>query len=707
MAILGKIRDLGPAALITVIGLALFAFVFSTGSGSITDIFDEPNQSPIGLVNDEEISIEEFRDQVDFFERTYNLSGMSAVNNVWNQTLRTLILKNQFELSGVDSSKDHIEFILSQNPSFNSDPRFLNDAGIFEIDKFIDLIVELKTTSPESYEQWQKQELIFQNQSNEKIYSDLIKSGVNFSFKDGEFEYFLQNDRVDIDYVQIPYNSIPDSLIKLKNSDVEKYIKSNQDDFKVEATRNIEYVLFDENPSLEDENATKKILQSLLSEKKEYNDVSKLEETYPSLTTAKNISEFVNENSEIRFDSIYKPKGALPNDDANILFNLNKNQTYGPYLDGDYFKISRMLDKKIGGNVRASHILIAYDGSRDSSPQITRSKSDAKKEANRILKLAKKNPDSFSSLAFEFSDGPSKSNGGDLGFFQEGNMVKPFNDFVFSRRVGTMGLVETDFGFHVINVVAKEDVVLLASIAIKNIPSDNTSDKTFNLATKFEINLSKNQNLNALAKENNYEVKLASGIKILDDNLPGLTNQRRLVQWLFSDEAKVESYKRFDLPNGGYLIAQITSMKNEGLSSVQDASFTAVPKVRNQKKAQMIIKENKTIKSLSDLASKNNTEIKKALALNQKNATISGAGREPLLVGYAFGLELNEISDFIIGENGVYKLIVTKREKSSKLENYKPYANQLLVPARANVINGVFQSAKESAVITDNRFKFY
>ena len=169
---------------------------------------------------------------------------------------------------------------------------------------------------------------------------------------------------------------------------------------------------------------------------------------------------------------------------------------------------------------------------------------------------------------------------------------------------------------------------------------------------------------------------------------------RRLVQWLFSDEAKVESYKRFDLPNGGYLIAQITSMKNEGLSSVQDASFTAVPKVRNQKKAQIIIKENKTIKSLSDLASKYNTEIKKALALNQKNATISGAGREPLLVGYAFGLELNEISDFIIGENGVYKLIVTKREKSSELENYKPYANQLLVPARANVINGVFQSAK-------------
>ena len=102
-----------------------------------------------------------------------------------------------------------------------------------------------------------------------------------------------------------------------------------------------------------------------------------------------------------------------------------------------------MLDKKKGGNARASHILISFKGSQDASPEITRSKSDAKKEANRILKLVRKNPDSFSALAFEFSEGPSKSSGGDLGFFQEGAMVKPFNDFVFSKKEGTIGVVET------------------------------------------------------------------------------------------------------------------------------------------------------------------------------------------------------------------------------------------------------------------------
>ena len=710
MAVLGKIRE-RSIILIFVIGMALFAFVIS---GVFTDS-GMTSQKPIGVVNGEDISIEEFRNQVDFLERNYNLSGMMPVNNVWDQTVRTNILNTQFELSGIESGKNHIEFILSQNPSFNSDPRFLNDAWIFEIEKFIDLILELKTTNTQSYEQWKNQEQIFQNQSNEQIYFNLIKSGINFTQKDGENEYFLQNNNVDIEYVQISYKSVDDSLITYKNSDIKKYIESNENEFKVEASRNIEYVMFEEKPSLEDENAIKSRLQAFLIEKKEYNNVSKLEETIPSLLTAKNIAEFVNSNSEIKFDSLYLPKGSLASDQANMLFNLNKNQIYGPYLDGEYFKISRMLDKKKGGSVRASHILITYEGAQNATAQITTSKSEAKKEANRILRLVKNKPDSFSELAFEFSDGPSKDRGGDLGFFQEGAMVKPFNDYVFSKRKGSVGVVETDFGFHVIKVVAKEDVVLLASIAQKNVPSDETSDKVFNLATKFEINLSKTLNLNALAVEKDYIVKPVNGIMILDDNLPGLSNQRRVVQWLFSEEIELNDYKRFDLSNGGYIIAQVTEMTEEGLSSVANSSFRALPKVVNSKKAELIIQQNDNELSLIDFAANNNLEIKKALALNQKNATISGSGREPLLVGRAFGLDINQISDFIIGENGVYKIKVLKKNIVSDNENYESnkfnfiisYQNQLLNASKSNLDNLIYQAVKEKADIEDNRSLYY
>ena len=708
MAILGQIRS-KSIFLIIVIGLALFAFV-------ISGVFDGKGyqaQQPVGVINGEEVLIEDFRGQVDFLERNYNQQGMIAVNNVWNQRLRSEILRQQFEISGIQSGKDHLQNILKNNSTFNSDPQFLNEAGMFDIDKFKTLIIELKTTNPEAYEQWKSQEKIFESQSNEQIYLNLVNAGVNYTQADGKFEYTLQNDNVDIEYIQIPYSSVEDSLISYSQSDLKKYINNNEDEFKVNSSRDIEYVIFEEKPSFEDEKAVKNRLSKFLKESKEFNEVSKLEEITPSLTTAKNIKEFINEYSESSFDSIYLPKGSLPADHANLLFNLNIDQTYGPYLDGEYFKISRMLDKKIGGSVRASHILVAYKGSKNANPNVSRSKNEAKKEANNILRKIRKSPKSFTELAFEFSDGPSKSRGGDLGFVQDGNMVKPFNDFIFSKRIGSTGVVETDFGFHVIKVVAKDDLVLLASITEKNVPSDATSDKVFNSATKLEMSLSKDEDLNALSNKENYTVKTVNGIQILDNDFPGLKDQRRIVQWLFTESTNVSDFKRFDLPKGGYLIAQVTKIVDEGLSNVQDVSYKVLPMVLKSKKADFIISKNDNSLSLEEIAEINGTEVRKALALNQKNATITGSGLEPLVIGASFGTNINETSDFIIGENGIYKLKVIKRKdtntNSDSIDSnfIISYKNQLLNLNRTSSFARVYESLKENTEVTDNRSVYY
>ena len=88
MAVLGKIRSLGPVALISVIGLALFAFVFSTGSGSITDVFkaNEFNQSRVAVVNGIEMDREEFSTKVENAERGSNgsMTSIQAMNSTWN-----------------------------------------------------------------------------------------------------------------------------------------------------------------------------------------------------------------------------------------------------------------------------------------------------------------------------------------------------------------------------------------------------------------------------------------------------------------------------------------------------------------------------------------------------------------------------------------------------------------------------------------------
>ncbi|RCL68939.1 MAG: peptidylprolyl isomerase [Cryomorphaceae bacterium] len=702
MAVLGNLRK-NSFVLIAVIGMALFAFV-------IAGVFDGSgfqSQEPIGIVNGEELSVTDFRNQIDVLKKSYNFNDLQALTTAWDETVRSKLLSQQIDELGIGSSRDHLEFFLSQSPSFNSDERFLNDAGIFDVNKFSNFIAELKEINPQSYSQWSLQEEQFNKQIKFNSYFNLVTSGFNSTFFEGKNQYLKSNNIADISFVKIPYSTVNDSLISVSSSEIRSYIKDNPADFDQKSVRSFDYVIFNESPSVKDETDLRNKINSLLNEREEYNQVSKLNEVIPGFLTTSNLDFFLSENSDVPYDSIYRPKGYFSSSHAQMIFNLENNNTYGPYLDGDFLKISKMLDKKRNGNVRASHILIAYNGSQGSNPQITRTKNEAKNEANRILKLARSNPDNFSSYAIDFSDGPSKSNGGDLGFFQEGNMVKPFNDFVFNNRVGRIGLVETDFGYHVIKIVAKEDVVLVGTLALKNIPSERTSDSIFNIASKFEIELSNIGDFNQTAESFDFEVKSLNNIGVLDHDLPNMENQRRLVQWLFNEETEVDDFKRFDLSRGGYVIAKLTDKAEEGLMKPELASITVLPILKNKKKAKIIISDNKKFKNLEDLASNNNLEILNVSALNQVTPIVAQAGFEPKVIGKAFGLEINSISDLFEGETGVYMIKLNSIKSADELESYTPFENQLTNKFRSNIDFSIVQSLKKSADISDNRNDYY
>ena len=702
MAVLGNLRK-NSFVLIAVIGMALFAFV-------IAGVFDGSgfqSQEPIGKVNGEELSISDFRNQMDILKKSYNFNDLQALTTAWDESVRIELLNQEINELGIGSSSDHLEYFLSQSPSFNSDERFINDAGLFDVNKFSNFISELKEINPDAYFQWSNQENQFNNQIKANTYFNLISSGLNSTFFEGKKQYSTSNSNANISFVKIPYSSIPDSLVSVKNSEISKYIKDNPEDFEQESTRNIDYVIFDESPSKKDQNDLRLRLENLLNQREEYNQVSKLNEVVPGFLTTSDLELFLSENSDIPYDSIYRPKGFFSSDHAQMIFNLDNNQTYGPYTDGEFLKYSKMIDKKRNGNVRASHILVSYQGAQGASSEITRTKEDARKEASRILNLARNNSDSFSSYALEFSDGPSKSNGGDLGFFQEGMMVKPFNDYVFSNRVGRIGLVETDFGFHVIKVVAKEDVVLVGTIGLKNIPSDRTSDSIFNIASKFEIDLGKSIDINKTAADLDFEVKSLNSIGELDHDLPNMENQRRLVQWLFNEDSNVGDYKRFDLSEGGFVIVQINDKQDKGLMPARLATLTVTPILKNQKKAEIIISENKKYTTLEDLSAINNLEIINVSALNQITPVVSQAGFEPKLVGTAFGLEIGQTSDLIEGETGVYLVKLNSLNSVEEIESYSAFENQLTSKLRTNLDFNIVQSLKKSADVVDNRSDYY
>ena len=223
-------------------------------------------------------------------------------------------------------------------------------------------------------------------------------------------------------------------MVTISDRDIKKYINANEEEFEVEESRSIQYVVFDETASVEDNLEIENGLKKLLEPQVIFNEVSEAEETLPSFSQTDNVKEFIAEYSETPYDETYKTRAQLGTY-ANTLFDLKEGEVFGPYKDGNLFKLSRMMDFDRGGSVKARHILIAYEGSQSASSDVTRTKNEARKEAYRVLRLVRAKGSDFAELARTYSDGPSKNRGGDLGFFRRGDMVEAFNDFVFSNQL--------------------------------------------------------------------------------------------------------------------------------------------------------------------------------------------------------------------------------------------------------------------------------
>jgi len=408
MAILGKIRQ-RSIFLILVIGMALFAFVISgvfDGNSSNTGPTD-----PIAVINDDEVELNYFRQLVEQTERTYNYTTLQSVNLVWNQAIRNSIFEQQFKKLGIDAGRDQLEQIISSDDNVINNPNFQNQAGFFDFGIFTNYISQLKTENPTAYENWKYQEQSIIGVAKQRIYLDLIKASSGMTEAEAKSNYHLENDNVNIKYVQIPFDIIPDSLVQVSDAEIKKYIKDNEIDYKRDETRNIQYVAFDEDPTEDDLSAIRLKLDGLKTERIAYNDVSKLTDTLEGFKETQNVADFIDQYSEISFDSVYRPRGEYNNEYADILFGLETGEVFGPYRDGNTFKISRMLDRKKNASLRASHILIAYQGATRTANDITRSKEDAKKEANRVYRLARRSSANFEELVEEYSDGPSKIRG--------------------------------------------------------------------------------------------------------------------------------------------------------------------------------------------------------------------------------------------------------------------------------------------------------
>lgn len=697
MAVLSKIRQRSLLVAI-IVGLALFAFVI--GALIENGGFGQSSKDA-GTVNGTDITFADFREKVDAVQKSQQgMSITQASNGVWEQEVKKVLLDEQFEKLGLRVGDDQLINIIKDDPQFANNPQFQNAAGKFDKAKFDEFLKSRKNASPDFWKQWLNYEDQLVQSTKENMYYNMIKSGFVTTKADAKFQYNLENNKVTFDLVSVPYSTIDDKKVELTDDEVIAFMKKNPKRYKAEESREIEYVMIEDKASPADEKVIKDKVNGLLNASVVYNPATKKNDTVAGFRNTSNVVEFVNNNSDIKYDSTYVSKKDLPAEHAEALFNLAPGQVYGPYTFGQYYCITRSLGKKAGIKARASHILISYKGA--AGPGGTRTKEEAKAKADDLLKQAQANPANFTMLAFTNSeDTGSKQRGGDLDYFSKGQMTKNFENFVFGNPVGKIGLVETEFGYHIINVTDKQDGVRLAIIAQKIIPSEATSDAAFATATKFEM-AAQDKDFAAAAKDMKLTVAPAAKLMAMDEGIQGVGQQREIVRWAF--DSKVGTVKRFNLPTG-HVIARVKKINEAGLLPVEDAKNYFGAKLRNEKKAEML-KAKMSGATLEAVSKATGSPIKEAKDVAAAGSFIESIGPEPKVVGTAFGLKAGAVSEIINGNSGVFKIKVKSTTKAPAANDFKDITNRLNSQSRGSVSGRVYQTLKMDADITDNRAKF-
>ena len=698
MAVLSKIRN-RSGLLLLAIGFALLAFV-------VQDLFTKGFKSistDVGTVNGKDISFEEFRIKVANTEKNaqgQNMTSMQASNQVWNQEVNIALLSAEFEKLGIRVGEKHLLEVFKADQRYAQNPTFLNAAGKFDLNKFKDYF----KASPEGLQMLKEEEKNAEINAKYQIYNSLVKGAMYTTATEGKFKYEAETNKVNFDYVMVPFSSIKDSDVKVTDEEIVTYMKTKEKKFKSEESRELDYVLISEKPSAQDEAEIKTEVTALLTTHVEFKDGKN--DTIQGFKSVTDNIDFVNEYSDIPFDSTYIAKQDLPAGNTDQLFNLPAGEVYGPYMNKNYYCISKALGRKTAAKVKSSHILISWVGAERAQPKEKRTKEQAKAKAEGILAQALANPGMFQMLCYTSSEDPSvQQNGGDMGYItKETGFAKGYKDFVFSNPVGKIGIAETEFGYHIINITDKQDAVKLATIAQKIEPSEATNDKTYTLATKFEMDAA-NKDFAALVKGMKLDSNPAVRVKAIDESFGSVSNQRQIIKWAFEDDTKIGSVKRFEIVNVGHIITKLKSIAPKGLMSAEEARPQVENILKNKKKAEKIIAKMKGT-SLEAIAASNKVAVMNAVDLTIENANVPGAGFEPKVVGMAFTAKAGQVSKPIEGNSGVFVINPKTVTKAPKIQKYDDYINKMKQQV-VNYSGRVMPALKNDADIQDNRADFY
>ena len=361
--------------------------------------------------------------------------------------------------------------------------------------------------------------------------------------------------------------------------------------------------------------------------------------------------------SAIDFDTNYLPKSKINSVAIDSITRLPTGSVYGPYVDNKNYVVAKILGSKfLPDSVRARHILIATVNNQTGQPILE--DSIAKKRADSIL-AAVNTGANFALLALQYSSDGSKDKGGDLGTFGYGAMVPEFNKFCFDKPVGTKGVVRTQFGYHVIEVMnqkGQSPAYKIGFLAKEIFASEETINKASNDAIKLSAIKDPKKFQEYLDKNNLPKIIVPNLIKENDAQIGQMQDARQLVRWVF-DANKGDVSDPISVGDQ-FVVALVDKILKEGTQDVETAKPLAENAIKEEKKGETIIKNLGTNVTLETAASKYSKAILTAgldSSITFKSQIIDSIGNEPKLIGAIFNkANLNKVAAPIAGKTGVY-----------------------------------------------------
>lgn len=706
MQIIQSIRDKGAAIVIVVIALSLIGFILMDAKQGGSKLFSSMSNH-VGKVNGETIDLAIFNKRVREAEdmqaqrtgqRPTGTQLYQLRDQTWNQIVAEKIFFAETEKLGLEFTSKELSYILLSNDPSNpfTQERSLQDSitGKLDVKKAQAALANIKKLKGEQLEGVYAQIIDpLKLTTVAAKYSGLLNAAAYYPTWMQEKETAENKNFANISYVTIPFSDISDSTIKVTDEDVNEYVSKNKELFKQEEEgRGVSYISFSQQPSNEDSLAALEQLNQLKT--------AFQADTNAKIFVARNLS-------SIDFKDDYLPKDKLGSSKSDSIITLPNGTVYGPYVDNGSYILAKLIgSKQQPDSAKARHILIPVNDQASGDEA-------AKKLADSLYNAILKGAD-FSFLAKNYSTDPgSKDKGGDLGTFGYGAMVPEFNEFCFTKSPGSKGVVKTQFGYHIIDVLGQSNfkpAYKVAFLGREIIASDVTVNKASLDATKASAEKNKAA-LEKYAEKNKLSITPGTGlIKENDYSVGVLQDARSLVRWAY-EANKGDVSEPFSIGDQ-FIVATLDKIVPKGVQDAATAKSGCEVMIRKKKKSEIISKKLGSNPTLESAAAAYNKQVQTAGAdssITFNASIINGIGMEPKIIGASFNKAYqNKVSPVIEGTTGVFVMKVSGIQSKA---DETPEALQQRVSSRTialrNQSGNWFEGLRKQADIKDERSKHF